>query len=58
MSTSERQVQYEFKVIVRVSEDAWPHEVLDNVRDDLLNANEIHGDRREIVSVEQIRDYA
>jgi len=48
---AERQVQYEFKVIVRVPEDAWPHEVRDSIWDmfeDFWLA--------EVVSVEQIRD--
>lgn len=53
---TERQVQYEFKVIVRVDENAWPHEVSDAIRDDISYATDLRGVFREVVSVEQVHD--
>lgn len=50
---SERQVQYEFKVIVRVREDTWPHEVGGLIRDTIDSTLDFGED---VVSVEQVRD--
>jgi len=52
---SERLVQYEFKVIIRVDAEAWPNEV----RAGLLETISCWAPSsvREIVSVERISDY-
>lgn len=48
---NERQVQYEFKVIVRVSGDKWPGEV----RKDIASAIEADAGF-DVTSVERVRD--
>ncbi len=52
----ERRQQLEFKVIVRVDADAWPHEISDGIRDDIHYTTDLRGINREVVSVEQILD--
>lgn len=51
----ERQVQYEFKVIVRAGENAWPHEILDGITFLLTEHDEGQGT---LLHVEQIEDYS
>lgn len=51
--SSERQVQYEFKVIVLCDEWAWPHEVRDEMAR-VLGVNMKH--HMELRSVEQVHD--
>jgi len=52
---NERMVQYEFKVIVQASEDAWPQEI----RDEISNVISTHSflPILKVVSVERISDY-
>lgn len=59
--TTERRVQYEFKVIVQVSEDVWPEELRHRIFG-LINGGEIWvtGEYDDIImaqSVERVRDY-
>ena len=57
---SERLVQYEFKVIVQASSDAWPDEIQDAIKSSLEESEIwITGNRKEwlhVQSVERVRD--
>lgn len=55
---SERQIQYEFKVIVRAGANEWPHEVADHIKSGITLNEMWRRGGLEVVSVEQIRDYS